>query len=81
MNPFFKHPGLAHSIDSELYDDENKPQGNVKLKITYFSAEHGKIHIRIFHMSLIQPFVEKFKTAKIKTRVGIHMQSTPYQSL
>ena len=32
-------------------------------------------------MSLIPQFVERFKTAKIRAKVGIHMQSTPEQSL
>ena len=81
MEPFQKHQGLAHCIESELYDNESVSQGNIKLKLTYYSAEYGKINIRIFHMSLIPAFVEKFKTAKIKTRVGIHMQTTPEQSL
>lgn len=32
-------------------------------------------------MSLLPPFVERFKTAKIRAKLGIHMQSTAEQSL
>ena len=76
-----KHAGLAHAIESDLYNNDNKSQGNIKLKLTYYSAEHGKLKLRIFHMSLILQFVERFKTAKIRAKVGIHMQTTPEQSL
>lgn len=55
--------------------------GIIKLKLTYYAAEHGKLRIRIFHMSLIPAFVERFKTAKVKARLGIHMQSTPEHAL
>ncbi len=81
VGPFMKHAGLAHAIESDLYNNDNESQGNIKLKLTYYSAEHGKLKLRIFHMSLIPQFVERFKTAKIRAKVGIHMQSTPEQSL
>lgn len=32
-------------------------------------------------MSLLPPFIERFKKAKIRVKLGIHMQSTPEQSL
>ena len=81
VNPFMKHAGLAHAIESDLYNNDNESQGNIKLKLTYYSAEHGKLRLRIFHLSLIPQFVERFKTAKVRAKVGIHMQSTPEQSL
>lgn len=81
VNPFTKHQGLAHSIESDLYDNQNQSQGRITLKLTYYSSEHGKLRLRIFHMSLIPAFVERFKTAKIRAKLGIHMQSTPEQSL
>lgn len=79
VNPFFVHPGSSHPIQSDFIDDKNKVQGSVNIKITYYSAEYGKIELRIFHMNLVEAFVEKFKHAKIKARIGVYAQSTASQ--
>jgi hypothetical protein len=52
VNPFFSHPGSAHSITSDIINNDNENKGTVNTKITYFSAEFGKLKVRVFHLSL-----------------------------
>lgn len=51
------------------------------MKVTYYSAEHGKLRVRIFYLSLLQAFVDKFKHAKVKVKIGVYAQSTPVKEL
>ena len=51
------------------------------MKVTYFSAEHGKLKVRIFYLSLLEAFVSKFKHAKVKVKIGVYAQSTPVRDL
>jgi hypothetical protein len=57
VNPFFNHPGSAHTINSDIFNNSNENKGSVNIKITYYSAEFGKIKLRVFHLSLSQPIV------------------------
>lgn len=50
VKPFIDRVGITHTISCELYDDNNKPSGIANLKITYYSAQNGKLKIRIFHL-------------------------------
>lgn len=77
MNPFFNHPGAAHSISSDLFDNSQQVKGTITTKITYYSAEHGKLKLRVFHLSLIESLVQKYKTARLKTKIGIYAQTSP----
>ena len=77
VNPFFNHPGAAHSISSDLFDNSQQVKGSITTKITYYSAEHGKLRLRVFHLSLIESLVQKYKTARLKTKIGIYAQTSP----
>ena len=48
----------------------------MNLKITYYSAEFGKLRIRVFHLSMVDPIVEHYQKAKLKIRTGIYAQSS-----
>ena len=48
INPFVDHEAITHSVESDLFDNENKKKGIVKLKLTFFSAKYGKLRCRIF---------------------------------
>lgn len=48
LNPFVEHEAITHTIESDLFDNENKKKGAVKLKLTFFSAKYGKLRVRIF---------------------------------
>jgi len=61
---------------SEITDNDQKKKGTVGIKLTYYSAEHGKLRIRVFHLSLLEPIVEHYKKAKLKLRIGIFAQSS-----
>ena len=76
VNPFFTHPNAPHTIASDIFDEENQNKGTVNIKITYYSAEFGKLRIRIFHLSLTEPFIEKFKKAKLKIKSGVFAQTS-----
>ena len=45
--------------------------------MTYYSAEHGKLRVRVFHLSMVEPIVEHYKQAKLKVKIGIFAQSSP----
>ena len=38
VNPFFNHPGAAHSITSDIINNSSEVKGNINIKITYYSA-------------------------------------------
>ena len=76
VDPFFEHAGATHSMRSEITDNDQKKKGTVNIKLTYYSAEHGKLKIRIFHLSLLDPIVEYYKQAKLKLKIGIFAQSS-----
>lgn len=81
MNPFFEHPGASHAINSDFIGEKGDVIGNISIKVTYYSAEFGKLKIRVFHLSLAPQFVEKFKHAKLKIKIGVFAQSSPIQDL
>lgn len=56
LNPFFNYPGSAHTIDSDLHNNDNENKGIIKTKITFYSAEHGKLRLRVFHLSLLPAY-------------------------
>jgi len=76
IDPFFGNVGNAHSMTSDIADSNQEKKGNVSIKITYYSAEHGKLKIRIFHLSMVEPIVEHYKKAKLKLKTGIYAQSS-----
>ena len=51
------------------------------MKITFYSASHGKLRVRIFHLEFVNQLVEQFKEAKVKVRYGIYAQTTPLREL
>lgn len=77
VTPFFKHPGGSHAIKSDIYNNSSELKGSVQTKLTYYTAEHGKLKLRVFHLELIQPFVEKFKSAALKIKNSVFAQSSP----
>ncbi len=48
LNPFAEHEAISHTVESDLFDNDNKKKGVVKLKLTFFSAKYGKLKVRIF---------------------------------
>lgn len=46
------------------------------MKITYFSAEYGKLKIRVFYLSMVEPVIEHYKQARLKVKIGIFAQSS-----
>ena len=76
MDPFFAHVGNVHSMSSEIVDSKQEKKGSVNIKITYYSGEHGKLRIRVFHLSMVEPIVDHYKAAKLKIRIGIYAQSS-----
>lgn len=46
------------------------------MKITYYSAEYGKLRIRVFHLSMVEPVIEHYKQARLKVKIGIFAQSS-----
>lgn len=50
VTPFFKHPGSAHTIKSDIFNNESEHKGTVNTKLTYYSAEFGKLKLRVFHL-------------------------------
>lgn len=46
------------------------------MKITYYSAEYGKLKIRVFHLSMVEPVIEHYKQARLKVKIGIFAQSS-----
>ena len=76
IDPFFENVGNAHLMTSDIVDSNQEKKGNVSIKITYFSAEHGKLKIRVFHLSMVEPIVEHYKNAKLKLKTGIYAQSS-----
>lgn len=55
--PFYSHPGLAHTMSSDITKTDQEKIGGVTVKITYFSTEFGKIKLRVFHLELIPAVV------------------------
>lgn len=53
--------GITHTIDSDLFNEDNKKAGIVRLKITYYSAVNGKLKVRIFHLEFHPDMVKEFK--------------------
>lgn len=53
VNPFFEHPGNAHTMSSEIMNAGQEKKGSVNMKITYYSAEYGKLRVRVFHLSMV----------------------------
>ena len=76
IDPFFAHVGNAHSMNSDIVDSKQEKKGDLNIKITYFSAEHGRLKIRIFHLSMVEPIVDHYKTAKLKMKIGVYAQSS-----
>jgi hypothetical protein len=77
VNPFFNHPGAAHTISSDIINNSSEVKGTINTKITYYSAQFGKLKLRVFHLELTPAFAERFKTAKLKLKSGIFAQSSP----
>ena len=76
VNPFFSHVGNVHTINSDINSADQEKKGSMKLKITYYSAEHGKLRIRVFSLSVVDPIVEHYQKAKLKLKIGIYAQSS-----
>lgn len=53
--------GITSTINSDLFDDENKKTGSVVIRVTYYSAKHGKLRIRVFHIEFHPDTVAQFK--------------------
>ena len=79
--PFFGHEAATHTIESELYNDDNKVVGNLKMKITYYSSKYGRLKVRIFGLEFPEPVAKQFEEAKVKVRLGVHAQTTPDRKL
>lgn len=77
VNPFFSHPGAAHTISSDIINNSSEVKGTINTKITYYSAEFGKLKLRVFHLSLVPAFIERFKKARLKLKSGVFAQSSP----
>lgn len=77
VNPFFNHPGAPHSITSDIFDNSQGKQGTVTTKITYYSAEYGKLRIRVFHLELIESLANQYKVGKLKLKSAVFSQSSP----
>jgi hypothetical protein len=77
VNPFFTHAGSAHAISSDIINNHSENKGSISLKITYYSAEHGKLKLRVFHLSLTPAYVERFKVGRLKSKIGVFAQSSP----
>jgi len=77
ITPFFGHPGSSHTITSEIVNNNSEIKGSTNIKITFFSAEFGKLKLRVFHLSLTQPFIDRFKKAHLKIKIGVFSQSSP----
>ena len=59
--PFFAHPGLAHTMTSDITKTDQEKIGDISVKVTYYSAEHGKIKLRVFHLELLPVIVQDYK--------------------
>lgn len=76
VNPFFNHPGAAHTISSDIMNNSSENKGSINTKITYFSAQYGKLKLRVFHLSLLPAYVERFKVGRLKAKIGVFAQSS-----
>lgn len=47
------------------------------MKVTFYSASHGKLRVRIFSLEFAKQLLEDYKEAKLKVRLGLYAQSTP----
>lgn len=74
--PFFDHPGSVHSMTSDLTNIDQVKQGTVALKITYYSAEFGRLRVRVFGLSMAEVVADHYKQAKLKIKVGVYAQSS-----
>lgn len=77
VNPFFTHPGNAHTMASDITNSNQEKKGTVNMKFTYYSAEFGKLKIRVFHLSMVEPVIEHYQKARLKAKIGIFAQSSP----
>lgn len=75
--PFFNHPGSAHTISSDIFNNSNENKGSINTKITYYSAEYGRFKIRVFHLALSQAFIDKYKVGRLKVKSSIYAQTSP----
>ena len=48
----------------------------MSVKITYFSAGHGKMRLRVFSLEIDAQVVKHYKQAKLKAKIGIYAQSS-----
>ena len=62
---------------SDINNVQQQKKGTVNMKITYYSAEFGKLKIRVFHLSMVEPVVEHYQKARLKVKIGIFAQSSP----
>lgn len=81
INPFAEHEAIAHTVESDLFDNDNKKIGTIKIKLTFFSSKYGSLKVRIFELDFPKNIVDQFKEAKVKIRYGIFAQSTPVRPL
>jgi hypothetical protein len=61
---------------SDIVNTSQEKKGSVNMKITYYSAEYGKLKIRVFHLSMVEPVIEHYKQARLKVKIGIFAQSS-----
>lgn len=81
IRPFMERARVTHTLDSELFGDQNAKIGHAKLKLTYYSADNGKLKVRIFHLEFHPDTVKEFQQAKVKVVSGFHAQSTEVRPL
>lgn len=77
VNPFFDHSGATNSMCSDIMGNEQEKKGTVNIKLTYYTAEYGKLRIRVFHLSMVEQIADHYKQAKLKIKIGIYAQSSP----
>ena len=48
-------------MTSDITKTDQEKIGDISVKVTYYSAEHGKIKLRVFHLELLPVIVQDYK--------------------
>lgn len=76
IDPIISHEGSAAVVATDMMDEDGKPHAHISLKMTYNSAKHGKLAIKVKDITLSQAMGAKTKYVSARFKLGNIIKST-----
>ena len=77
VSPFFQFESKTHVFETEMTNSLGEVTATLRLKLTFYSMNHGKLRIKIQDLLLSQSVSEKYKNLSVRFKLGPFVKTTP----